>query len=162
MDLLTPATGNKETEDSRALKIAMVLAIPFFVSFFKSCDDLGYRMSGKTATALITQIVQSSSRGGDDRYQIFYTFTNANTQKSANGFTVVGADEVQAYAVGQNVTIDYRGDDVVLTRIQGTGGWFWQAFFVVSLVGFTIFTVVMTIRSGRQDRRRRPASRGLR
>lgn len=155
-----PSTRDaEEPEDIRSLKFAIALSIPFFVSFFKSCDDLGYRMSGKTTTASIAAIVREPS---SPNYQVHYSFINPNTNQEAYGCTVVGSDEVHAYSVGQNVPIEYRGDDVVLTRIQGAGGWFWQTFFVVSLIAFVVFTVVMTIRSGRQDRKRRPALRGLR
>ncbi len=154
MDLLSRMLGHEDTDDTRAIKIAMVISIPFFVSLCKSCDDLGYRISGKTTTAAVSSIAEQRSRYGLlDGYNVWYAFVNANTGKQVSGKTLVGADQAQEYFVGQTLDIEYRGGDLFSSRIKGSGGWFWQAFFVVSLVAAVTFVVVMTVRSNRDERK---------
>jgi hypothetical protein len=154
MDLLSRAMGYEETEDTRAIKIAMVIAIPFFVSLLKSCDDVRYRMSGKSTTAVVSSITEQRSRFGNvDGYLVWYTFGNANTNKQVNGSTLVGVDRVNEYFVGQKLDIEYRGDDFFTCRIKGSGGWFWQAFFVVSSIAVVVLGIIMTVRASRQERK---------
>jgi hypothetical protein len=154
MDLLSRSLGHEETDDTRALKIAMVLSIPFFVSLFKSCDDLGYRMSGKTTTAVVSNIVEEHSRYGSvEGYKVWYTFVNANTGRQVSGNTLVGVSRAQDYVVGQTLDIEYRGEELFKTRIKGSGGWFWQAFLVVWLIAGVTFVIVMTVRTNREERK---------
>jgi hypothetical protein len=134
--------------------------IPFFVSIFKSCDDLAYRIGGKTATGVVSSIAEQRSRyGWLDGYNVRYTFATANTDKQATGKTLVGVNQAKEYFVGRTLDIEYRGDDLVMSRIKGSGGWFWQAFLVVWLIAAVAFVIVMSVRTSREERKWRTRHR---
>jgi hypothetical protein len=154
MDLLSRMLGHEETDDTRALKIALVVSVPFFVSIFKSCDDMAYHMSGKTTTAVVSSIAEQRSRyGGLDGYNVWYTFVNANSNKQVTGKTLVGVNQAQEYFVGRTLDIEYRGDDLFSSRIKGSGGWFWQTFLVVWLIAAAALIIVLTVRPSREEQK---------
>jgi hypothetical protein len=145
----------EDTHDTRALKIAMWLSIPFFVSLCKSCDDIKYHCSGKTARGVVSKIAEHHSRAGLEGYDVWYDFPNANTKRNVAGVTLVGVNEVAQYFIGQPLEVEYAGDELVTCRIKGTGGWFWQAFFVVSLLALVVVVVVLTLQARGEERRYR-------
>jgi protein-S-isoprenylcysteine O-methyltransferase Ste14 len=46
-----------------------------------------------------------------------------------------------------------------MSRIKGSGGWFWQAFLVVWLIAAVAFVIVMSVRTSREERKWRTRHR---
>jgi hypothetical protein len=163
----------ESADESRMAKIAMAISLPFFFSCFQSCDDLCYRCWGKTATAVISKIsghhshgglesrtIETDSRGGVEGYDVYFEFANANqNQRPVSGQALVGTDEVGKYFVGRTIEVEYRGSEIVTCRIKGSGGWFWQTFFVVSLAAFVTVVIAATLRINREEKKRQSRRR---
>jgi hypothetical protein len=145
-----------ETEHSRwFVRLMGIVFALFCVACFKSCEDIRYQSSGKTTTARVSSISEHRSRGALTGYDVRYNFVNENTKRAVTGCTLVGSDESAKYTVGQELTIQYFGDDVFTSRIEGTGSHVW----LILLVGTTVVTVAMMVIL---TLRVRPASGGRR
>ncbi len=149
----------EDESSSATFKLGIALVVLFFVSWFQSCEELRYRMSGKKATATVTNIAELvdkyGRRTGDAK--MWYEFANDNTKRRASGSVSLRADEAQDYYVGQSMPIEYIGDEMVSSRLEGRTNLVWAALFVGSLAASVGCFVVLTIaynRKARAPRRR--------
>ena len=134
---------SRESEMAR-LKLVLFLFIFFCVSGFKSCQELKYAVSSKTATCTVNNVTERTSRrGGHVGYKIWYSFRNENTGKMVKGYTETGLEGQAAYPEGTEVEIEYIGAKMFSSRIIGTGSVFWPVAFVLMTAGLVVGVVLL-------------------
>lgn len=137
-----------DKSELNSLKLFGIVFAVFCVSWFKSCQELKYMTVAKTCRTHVSSITRSTGRYGKHLgYKIHYNFINENTDKNVTGYTQTGRDGIDRYAEGQEVSVEYYGDEIFTSRIQGTGSVVWPAIFFIMLAALVVGVIWLFIPS---------------
>ena len=125
------------SEDGIASRVVFGLFILAILSLFKSCEQMKFSTSGKEATVEISHLTETRNRRmGPTGYQVWFNFVNENTGKQQSGNIQIGLDESFDFQPGQQIQIEYIGEDVtsLTTRLKGSGSTIWLVLGFISIV----------------------------
>jgi hypothetical protein len=126
------------------VKFGILVGMLFFISGFKSCTDLQYRLRGKTTNGNVSKIADNTSRGRVVNSHVSYGFQNENSKKQVSHYTAVSLDDADKYTIGQIVPIEYFGDEGYDSRIVGSGSPLWTWFFLGSIASAVVVAGVLS------------------
>ena len=123
----------------------------FFLACFRSCEEIRYRIGGKTATAQVTQISQRIDRGQFVGFDVSYKFLNENVHKYLTGVHPIPIDALGKFSEGQDLQIEYIGDDSTFsTRLKGETHMFWVWTLLGSVAVVIVGGTVLTLRANKR------------
>jgi hypothetical protein len=136
-----------EVENPMLVKVAVAFGCLFFAACIQSCTDLQYRARGQKGTGTVSKIVEQRGKYGTVSYEVYYNFANLNRQgrKSVRGTDFVSAAEVGSYFEGQQVPVEYYGDEMFQSRIAGRSSRWAPWFLLGSFLGLVGTVVGLTI-----------------
>jgi len=130
-------------------KVAIAFGALFFAACFQSCTDLVYRVKGKTANGVVSKVTESGGRRGPT-YAVHYSFTNENRteKKRVNGNDPISEGEIADFYEGQQIPVEYYGDEMYQSRLAGRTAWWAPWFLAGSLAGLIATVITLSITSG--------------
>lgn len=132
------------------VRIGGIIIVLFFVSWFKSCEQLKYSASGITTRTTVSRISEAHNHEGTFiGYKIHYRVQIKGAGKAMKSSTVVGTDEVDNYTVGEPIEVVYVGNDSLSfsSRIKGTGtdNWVWLFYSFLALIACCIIYLTVYV-----------------
>lgn len=112
---------------SGSTKALLVLGVLICAAGFKAWQEFRFATSGRQGTGTITKIAEDKSRGRTTGYKLYFDFNNQITNQPSHHYVIVGTADVDRYAEGQEIAIDYYGEKYPTTRLHGTSNRLWVA-----------------------------------
>jgi hypothetical protein len=145
---------------SGSMKALIGLGLLICIAGFKAWQEFRFATAGQQGIGTITKITEHHDRrGGSTGYNVYFDFSHPAMSKPAHSHIRVDAADVDRYAVGQEIPIDYYGETFPTTRLQGTSNRLWVYFFFGSVALLIGVVAYMSIKSAREDSRPRQRKR---
>lgn len=140
---------------SGSMKSLIILGVLICIAGFKAWEDFRFATAGRQGTGTISKITEAQRRGRTIGYNLYFDFNNEITNKWSHSDILVDVADVDRYAAGQEIAIDYYGEQFPNTRLHGTSNRLWVYFFFGSVSLLIGVIAYLSIKSVRDDARRR-------